>query len=404
MRKINTLLLLLIIGFLFACEKDDNEDRTYSFMGKVQKGPFITGTNVALYELNSNLSQTGRSFTTTITADDGSFNIDNIQLNSGLVLLNANGFYFTEIYGRLSDASLTLQSVSDLSGKESININVLTHIAKGRIENLVSTGMSFDEANEIAKSELYTFLGVTESISTDFDNLDISVNDDYNAVLLSFSIILQRYTTNLITPSLTAELTQLLSNLSADFAPDGLITDQDLIDTLLYNISQLNLIDIRNHIESRYLALGQSVTIPDFEMYIAKFQEKHSENLYTDFTYPAMASPDPVTAPTAVVPNILVPSDTLFELGAYSLAAIIPLNSSLTVKFISDNNYNYALGGIVSGWELINEYPNGFTINSQRQNELMSMLLHFEYPSEATIEYYENESETPTFTKQIRWE
>lgn len=404
MKKINILLLGLILSLFISCDKDNiDNSEIYSFNGKAQKGPFITGTNITLNELNLNLGQTGKSFTTTITTDDGSFSLNNIDLSSNLALLTANGFYFSEIYGELSGATLSLQALTDLSEKEYVNINVLTHLTKGRIENLVSDGMSFQAATEQAKSEFFTFLGVTESFDTDFDDLDISVDEKYNAVLLSFSIILQRHTIILNERSaLTAELTQLLSNISSDFATDGLITNRALIDTLLYNISQLNLIDIRKNVEQRYSDLGQTVSIPNFETYIAKFQEKYSNNLYTSFTYPDSASVDPLT--DEILPNILVPSDTVFALGSYTLAAIIPLNSNLTIKFIGENsNYNYTLA-LVTGWELINEHPNGFTINSQRQNELMSVSLQLESPGQATIEYYENNSETPTFTKNIKWE
>ena len=403
MKKINILLLGLLMGLLVSCEKDDNNSKSYSFTGKAQKGPFVTGTNITLNELNSNLGQSGKSFTTTINSDNGSFSLSNIELNSDLVLITANGFYFSEIYGELSGATLSLQALTDLSDKVSVNINVLTHLIKGRVEKLVADGMSFQEANEQAKSEFITFLGVTETFENDFDNLDISENEDYNAMLLSFSIILQRYTMWMNEkPTLTAELTQLLSNLSTDFAADGLINNRALIDTLLYNISQLNLIDIRNNVENKYSNLGQTVTIPDFEKYIAKFQEKYSDNLYTNFTYPDMASPDPVTAPDGIIANILVPSDTVFQAAPYSVAAIIPLNKTLKIKFIGSN---ITIGGPIYGWELINEYPNGFTINSQRQNELMSMLIHLEYGGgNATVEYYENETETPTFTKKIKWE
>ena len=403
MKKINILLFGLLLGLFISCDKDNTESKIYSFTGKVQKGPFVTGTNITLNELNSNLGQTGKSFTTTITTDDGSFSLSNIELNSNLALMTANGFYFSEIYGELSGATLSLQALTNLSDKESVNINVLTHLNKGRIEKLVADGMSFHDAKEQAKSELIIFLGVTQSFENDFDNLDISIDEEYNAVLLAFSIMLQRYTMMMNEkPTLTAELTQLLSNISSDFATDGLISNRALIDTLLYNISQLNLIDIRINVENRYSSLGQTVTIPDFEKYIAKFQEKYCDNLYTSFTYPDSASPDPVTAPDGIIPNILVPSDTAFQAAPYTVAAIIPLNKTLKIKFIGSN---MTIGGPIYGWELINEYPNGFTLNSQRQNELMSMLMYLEYGGgTATIEYYENATETPTFTKNIKWE
>lgn len=404
--SINVLCILslaLLLGLFASCNKHNNELK-YSFTGKAQKGPFITGTNVTLNELNTNLGQTGKSFTTTINTDDGSFSLNNIELNSDLVLITANGFYFSEVYGQLSGATLSLQAVTSLSGKEFVNINVLTHVIKGRIEKLVADGMSFQLANEQAKSELLTFLGVTEYFDNDFDNLDLSVNEEYNAVLLAFSIMLQRYTGDMNAQlSITAEMTQLLSNLSSDFSTDGFISNRALTDTMLFNISQLNLINIRNNIENRYASLGQTVSIPNFEKYIAKFQEKHSNNLFTNFTYPDSASPHPAIAPDALAANILVPSNTVFHAGPYCFATIIPLNSTLKIKFIGSNVVE--LGGPVSGWELINEYPNGFTVNSQRQNELMSMLVTLKYGGDsATIEYYENNSETPTYTKLITWE
>lgn len=402
MKTFKILILGLTIGLFNSCEKSNESSKIYTFTGKAQKGPFVTGTNVILNELNSNLSQTGKSFTTSITTDDGSFSLNNIELNSNLALLTANGFYFSEIYGELSGASLSLQAIADLEGKESVNINVLTHLIKGRIENLVAGGMNFDEANQQAKSEFLTFLGVSELSDTDFDNLDISAKDDYNAVLLSFSIILQRYTLWWNErPTLTAELTQLLSKLSSEFASEGLIANRKLVDTLLFNISQLNLIDIRKNIEKRYSDIGQTVFLPDFEKYIAKFQEKYSYTLYTNFTYPVSASPSPTIAPDGIIQNILVPADTVFQAGPYSVAAIIPINKFLKIKFIGPN---IIIGGPTFGWELMNQSPNGFTLNSQRQNELMSMLIHLESIGRATIEYYEDDPETPTYSKNIKWE
>jgi hypothetical protein len=406
MKKIIILLLGLVIGILISCKKNTDSPKIYTFKGKAQKGPLVTGANIILNELNSSLGQTGKSFTTSIVTDDGSFSLNNIELNSNLALLTANGFYFSEIYGELSSATLSLQAITNLTDKESVNINVLTHLIKGRIENLVASGKSFKEANTQAKSEFLSFLGVKDSFDKDFDNLDISANDDYNAVLLSFSIILQRYTMMWNErQSLTAELTQLLSNLSSDFASDGLISNRKLIDTLLFNISQSNLIDIRKNIEKRYSDLGQNVSIPNFEKYIAIFQQKYCSKLYTNFYYPDYASPDPIMAPGGIIPNLLASSNTEFQIyKAYSIAAFTPLNSALTIKFKGNNSSsNYILGGINYGWELISDYPNGFTLKSQRQNELMSFLINLEASGTAIIEYYENDTITPTNTKTIKW-
>ena len=43
------------------------------------------------------------------------------------------GFYFNEISNSLSEAQLTLFALSNLSGKTSLNVNILTHLEKNRI-------------------------------------------------------------------------------------------------------------------------------------------------------------------------------------------------------------------------------------------------------------------------------
>lgn len=400
MKQFSILILGLFVGLFVSCKKD-----TYTFDGKAQKGPFVIGSNITINELNTKLKQTGNSFTASIVSDDGSFSFDNIELKSNLVLLTATGFYFSEVYGNLSNATLSLQAIVDLKNKDVVNVNVLTHVIKGRIETLVTKGKSFQEANKQAQAEFLSFLGVNESFTTDFSSLDISKKEDYNAVLLAFSIILQKYTEVINEQaSLTAELTELLSQLAHDFETDGEISNTKLIDILLSNISQLNLTTIRQHIEDRYTALGMNVSIPNFEKYIGKFQEKHSKNLYTDFTYPASAPPYPETSED-VLKNLLFLDDTLYEVGAYSLAAIVPLNKTLTIKVIGAIGTDILVTPPFSGWDYVDNSSDGFTLHSQRQNALMSMLVHLQKPcSSAIIEYYENSTTTPTFTKTIRWE
>ena len=401
-KKIRLLFLCFIAGFLLSCEKGDE---TYSFSGKAQKGPFIIGSNVSIYELNENLGQTGRTYTAAIISDDGSFELNDMELGNNLALLTANGFYFNELYGNLSPAALSLQSISDLSEKQSININILTHLTKGRIEVLVANGESYLEAKGQAESEILEFLGVSESLGRNFEELDISKEEEINAVLLSFSIIVQRYSNAAFEwPSLTAELTQLLAYLSVDFKEDGLINNQSLVDTLLYNVSKLNLTDIRNNIETRYSDLGITASIPDFEKYIGKFQEKHKDKIYTTFYYPENAPPDLFpSGGGGELPNILALNLVQPQGEIYSFAALTPLNSTLTIKFIGENlNHSYSISD-PQGWEFVNNYPNGFTVHSQRRNELMSMLIYLENSGSAKIEYYENDAEIPIHTKTISW-
>ena len=410
--KIYTLSLALIgLLALTSCSKEnenehENENEIvggiFSFSGKVHKGPFVTGTTITVNELNESLGQTGKSFTTSITSDDGSFTLSNIEMESSLALLSGNGFYYNEVLGQLSSAQITLQALTDLTNEETVNINVLTHITKARIEKLVSDGMIFSDAKRQAEGEFQDFLGVTEHFNQGFEQMNIASAGDFNAMLLAFSVILQRPSNNLMTiPTLPAELTWLMSSLSTDFADNGAVDNETLVDTLLYNISLQNQVYIRNRIQNYYSELGQNVEIPDFESYIAMFQAAH-QVLVADYVYPDIASPAPEIGPEGAVPNILVKDVTHFDgTQAYVVAAITPLRKSLKVRVIGNAFVDTSLN---NGW-IVTDHTNGFTIEAQRQNELVSMLVYLTSDNKdgsATVEYYED-SDTPTFTKQITW-
>jgi len=57
------------------------------------------------------------SSSTQITANNGSFEIKNIDLSSTLVELKANGYYFNEVSGETSAPGLTLYALADLSNR-----------------------------------------------------------------------------------------------------------------------------------------------------------------------------------------------------------------------------------------------------------------------------------------------
>jgi hypothetical protein len=395
-------LSLVVLLAVSACTKDDTGG-TFSFTGKVQKGPFVTGTAITVNELNQNLGQTGKSFTTTIASDDGSFSLSYLEMESNLALLSGNGFYFNEVLGQLSASQITLQAIADLKDDETVNINVLTHITKARIETLVGQGMSFADAKRQAEGEFQDFLGVTEHFNQGFEQMSIASEGDFNALLLAFSVILQRPSNNLVVIStLPAELTWLMTNLSTDFADNGVVNDKALVDTLLYNISMQDQMFIRRHLENYYSELGLEVEVPDFESYIALFQTAHQE-LVTEFIYPDEATPAPNLGPGGEVSNLLVKDMTQFDgTQAYVVAAITPLGKRLKIMVTGDVHLDTSLN---NGWFVSESSNGGFTIEAQRSNALVSMLVYLsgnDKDGSATIAYYED-SDTPTFTKQITW-
>ena len=85
---------------------------TLSISGYVQKGPFIQGTEITVRELNNSLVPTGRTFTGVIDDNTGGFTV-NGDLVYPYIELSANGFYFNEISGALSNAPITLLALVD---------------------------------------------------------------------------------------------------------------------------------------------------------------------------------------------------------------------------------------------------------------------------------------------------
>ena len=106
---------------------------TVELSGQFQKGPFIVGTEITIQELNADLTPTGRSFQTETTSNLGDYLLP-ISLTSSLVEVSANGYYFNEVTGALSNGTLRLSALADASNNTAININILTHLAKNVFE------------------------------------------------------------------------------------------------------------------------------------------------------------------------------------------------------------------------------------------------------------------------------
>lgn len=270
MKELVKLSLLIILFAVFTTCKDDNSDITSLNIDKItgfaQKGPFNNGTSVLIFELNSDFVQTGKNITSSIENNQGLYEIDNIKFISQYVILNVGGFYFNEISGENSSAQLTLYAISDLLDKNSLNINILSHLEKTRVEYLISEGKSFQEAKNQTLQEILEIFEIDKPDNIESELLDISQEGEGNAILLAISSIFQGYRS-------TAELSLLLANFCTDIKTDGLLDDSSIKNDLISHTKQLNLSSIRNNVEDHYNNLGIDYSIPDFEEHIQYFIE-----------------------------------------------------------------------------------------------------------------------------------
>lgn len=148
-------------GAGFASEEDDPSSyiaekivpiKNKTISGYAQKGPFKAGSVVNIYELDGKtFAQTGKSFTGKVVNYLGEFKIPNVSLKSQYALLKATP---------LSGNGVTLTAVTDLSKRENVNVNILTHLEYDRVQALLGKGMNFTSAKKQAGREVLAAFGI----------------------------------------------------------------------------------------------------------------------------------------------------------------------------------------------------------------------------------------------------
>jgi hypothetical protein len=404
MKRANGLLYIMLttwmIIFLSDCKKENSSSAItiQKLTGYAQKGPFINGSSVTIYDLQSDLAPTGKSYNVQIIDNKGTFELSNVSLSSKYVSLRADGFYFNEVLGAQSVAQISLYTLSDISGKTNININLLTDLEKPRIEYLMKNGESFSDSKAQSQREILAIFCIEKEDIKTFENLNISESGDDNAILLAISAILQGYRSE-------SELTELLSNIRNDIKEDGVLDSDTLGSALINHAVYLDTIAIKSNLTKRYRDIGASSSAPDFGKYIANF----ISGTKFQITQPLIVYP--VSGINGV--NILCPSKNTFYStysNTYSFAANLPKGTSLKIKITSlspaDTNsikpawyysMNSGINWSISDFDL-NSYIQTFTaIESGKSCDLK---MFFDKGS-FLIEYFEMNSAYPKREKTI---
>ena len=400
MRTIYLLAIVLIAVFIYSCKKDISSTKIINkeiLQGRVQKGPFINGTNITIFELNSNYEQTGKVFSTQINDNIGSFIINHVNFASQYVELQANGFYFNEVTGNNSDAQLALSAITDLADSSTININILTTLEKKRVEYLLSKGKSFREAKTQARTELVKVFNITKTDIISPEYLDISKQGDDNAILLAISLITQGYRTE-------AELTELIANIGEDIKTDGKI-DNALLGTALINHAKvLDTTTIRENLTAKYSSFKQDFIIPNFEKYLKNFIDS------TGFVFT-----DLIEYPDSGKSGYNLLSYNKFDYSAevsdgstykLSIAAHVPKLASIKVRLKFNVSQSWSINSINSGWTTDFNWdtePNVFYFTKDNSREDLDLQMNLRGTGSARIEIYENKNISPMRIKEITW-
>ncbi len=405
MKKLNGHFLIVIVFsmsiFFTNCKKDksNSTNTIQNVTGYAQKGPFINGSAVTVYDLQADLSPSGKSYNAQITDNKGTFQLNDIPLSSSYASLRVDGFYFNEVLGQQSAAQITLYSLCDVSGTGELNINILTHLEKSRVEYLIKNGQSFEDSKIQAQREVLAIFNIEKEDIKISEQLKISESGDDNGILLAVSAIMQGYRTE-------SEMTELLSNISNDIMTDGVLNSTVLGSHLISHAVVLDTVSIKNNLAKRYRDIGATVDVPDFGKYISNFIENTNfDEIYSLFTYPETGVGGE---------NILSLSKTNFLSGpenTVSLSAHSVKGTSLKIKITSLNEINmgsendglwvYYVGSEIN-WQ-VSTLPYGgdsqtFTMIESGKSSDIKMAFS---KGSFLIEYFEMNSAVPTRSKTI---
>ena len=239
------------------------ENKTIS--GVSQKGPFVEGASVTVQELEGKtLAQTGRSYEGKIKGGRGEFSLDVINLESQFALLKANGFYLNEVTGKESESQVTLYAFTDLSNRNQVNVNLLTHLEHERsIYLLKNNDLTVKKAKAQAEKEILASFGIEGDFGSSED-MNIFGSGDGSAALLAISILMQ-------SDLKEGAFSKRLADYASDIETDG-VWDNEKVQTAIADwAAKTSLKDkfasIRKNIEGWEL----SDKVPAFEKYVNSF-------------------------------------------------------------------------------------------------------------------------------------
>ena len=233
--------------------------------GVSQKGPFVTGSAVTVQELDGvTLAQTGKSFKGKISSDKGDFSVTNISLASQYALLEATGYYRNEITGEKSSGVITLNAITDLSIRETVNINLLTHLEYERVMYLVlQKKMSIAKAKQQAEKEILATFNIDGEFGNSED-LNIFEQGDGNAALLAISVLLQGGVD-------VAGLSERMGNFSMDIAENGTWNDDEVKTAIADWACDVDLRDYLPTIRNNIASWKFTDSVPEFEKFVTGF-------------------------------------------------------------------------------------------------------------------------------------
>jgi len=391
---INTSYNKLLSNYINVLQIVKSNYAVLSISGKIEKGPFSKGSIISFYELDSNLSQTGRSYSTTINDNEGNYELKATNIGGKMLRVQTDGFYYNEVINSLSTSRIVLTGISKVDSSEKVNVNVLTHVERRRVEYLMNEkSMSFDNAKKQAVSELLTIFKANASNISRSEK--VSLFGDNNDILLNISLLFQGYRTD-------AQLSELLTDFSNDFYKDGTVEDATIFKRIYNHSFFVDTLNVTSNIKEKYGVTPSSFSI--LNDYLKDNVSKKDEK-YMPIIYPAIVN-DKKNFLTRIATETI--STGVQGCLMYNKNDIPTFDFKVTIKSVNPTNGSGFNSGNVwfyntgSGWSVTNfQFDNYGNQTFYTNNPVGEVGLEFARGQYDLLFFEPASSKTPTFIKRI---
>jgi hypothetical protein len=311
-----------------------------------------------------------------------------------MLRVQTDGFYYNEILNSLSTSRIVLTGISKVDSSEKVNVNVLTHIERRRVEYLMNDkSLSFDVAKKQAVSELLTLF---KAGTTDITRSEkVTLFGDNSNILLNISLLFQGYRTD-------AQLSELLTDFSNDFYKDGTIEDVTIFKRIYNHSYFIDTVSVASNLKTKFSV--NSSTYKILSTYLNDNITKKDES-YMPIVYPATSNSKQNFLTRVATETV---SSSLNGCLMYNKNDIPSFDFKVTIKsvnptngsgFSSGNVWFYSVG---SGWSVTNfQFDNYGNQTFYTNNPIGEVNLQFGV-GKYDLYYYEPASSVnPTFVKRL---
>jgi uncharacterized coiled-coil protein SlyX len=365
--------------------------------GRIEKGGFTKGSLLNIFEMDSGLAQTGRSFVGTITDNYGSFNLKVQNLKGKVAKVVATGFYYNEVAGHNSSSQISLTGLVKIDSSSAINVNVLTALEEPRVEYLVNQGKSFNDSKTQAANEVLNVFGIQNSGIIKAEKVNLIGSSKQSNMLLSLSTMLVGFRSD-------SELLEILSDIGDDLKTDGRLDNSALGNDIMTHLYYLDTTTVINQVKNKYASLYPDSVLSKINLsYLNAFKQSSSyTKSYELITYPSTSS----TVYNGK--NILNAATTLLTSNIFEVSANLKSSSlKLRIEILGQAGALSELLGTNKNWTV--SYPSSTKAVLETTTAGLNTITFTtgNVPSQKetlTINFFETGTSIPTKTQIVKYD